>query len=180
MRCSWEWLLGSLRMVLLFLTRECLSLGCTKGMAEGEKSLGREDPGMLIHFKTVLKTSSLLLSWAQQIILCDSSCCLSNAAECQLRIKHSRGSSSVLAITLLWTSHFVDVVAEAQRVKSLAPDYIAGREESVCVILTPRLQGPLVTTAGICTVPASLESTFTSIISSDPHNSPGGRQQWLS
>lgn len=44
------------------LTHEYLFLGCTEGMADGEKSLGREDPGMLIHFKTVLKTFSPLAS----------------------------------------------------------------------------------------------------------------------
>ena len=47
---------------LFLLTHEYLFLGCTEGMAEGEKSLGREDPGMLIHFKTVLKTFSPLAS----------------------------------------------------------------------------------------------------------------------
>lgn len=41
--------------------------------------------------------------------------------------------------------------------KSLAHDHIAEREESACLIPSPGLQGPLVTTAGICTVPASLE-----------------------
>ena len=61
---------------LFLLTHGYLFLGCTEGMAEGEKSLGREDPGMLIHFKTVLKSFSPLASHlflVQQIILCDKS-----------------------------------------------------------------------------------------------------------
>lgn len=45
------------------LTHEYLFLGCTQGMADGEKSLGREDPGMLIHLKTVLKTFSPCFSF---------------------------------------------------------------------------------------------------------------------
>lgn len=44
------------------LAHEYLFLGCTEGMPDGEKSLGREDPGMLIHFKTILKTFSPLAS----------------------------------------------------------------------------------------------------------------------
>lgn len=40
--------------LLFLLTHEYLFLGCTEGMAEGEKSLGSEDSGMLIHFKTAL------------------------------------------------------------------------------------------------------------------------------
>lgn len=96
----------------------------------------------------------------------------------QLCIKHSRGSCSVLAIALSHGHyHVTDVISETQKVKSLAQDYIAGRGEFSYLIPTPRLPGPLVTTAGICTVPASVESTFISIISSDPHNSPGGRQE---
>lgn len=124
---------------------------------------------MLTHFKIVFKTSSLL---ASHLILSAT-----NNSLYQLCIRQHRGSCSVLALALFpGHSHFTDVVPETQKVKSLAHDHIAGRREFSCLIPAPRLPELLVTTAGICTVLASVESTFPSIISSDPHNSPGGRQ----
>lgn len=86
----------------------------------------------------------------------------------------------------LWSrhSHFAYVACEAQRGEVPYPRSRSwerySKDSDPPVWFQSHYHGTPATVVGTCAAPASLESAFPSIISFDPHNSPGARQQWLS